>query len=205
MRKFAGFAERNDKAGRIGRELHGYAELLFHYWHRVRDGTLSRTDFRRYMAALRKETEALLERAEKLRVRGVSGACADILEHRAALWAFVDHDRIEPTNNLAERRSPPLRSLAQAVFWLPERSRRTLRRTHHDRHEFPQETEPARLQLPSRCLCQRPRATVAALSAPATRVNGYVCCNALLGSRRGYSLGCAIARCCRWYPKAAIS
>lgn len=103
MRKFAGFAERNDKAGRIGRELHGYAELLFHYWHRVRDGTLSKTDFRRYMAAVRRETEALLERAEKLRVRGVSGACADILEHRAALWAFVDHDGIEPTNNLAER------------------------------------------------------------------------------------------------------
>jgi transposase len=103
MRKFAAFAGRDGKAGRIGRELHQCAELLFHYWHRVRDGTLPRTEFRRYMAVVRKNTEDLLERGKKLGDPGISGSCADILEHRPALWVFVDRQGIEPTNNLAER------------------------------------------------------------------------------------------------------
>jgi transposase len=33
----------------------------------------------------------------------VSGSCEDILEHRAALWTFVDQEGVEPTNNHAER------------------------------------------------------------------------------------------------------
>jgi transposase len=33
----------------------------------------------------------------------VSGSCADILEHRAALWTFVEQEGVEPTNNHAER------------------------------------------------------------------------------------------------------
>jgi transposase len=103
LRKFAAFAERNDAAGRLGKRLHEYAELLFHYWHRVRDGTLSRAEFRRNMVVIREQTEALLEQGKTLRVRGVSGSYADILEHRPALWAFVEHDGLEPTNNLAER------------------------------------------------------------------------------------------------------
>jgi transposase len=103
MRKFAAFAEREGKAGRIGKELHQRAELLFHYWHQIRDGTLSRSEFRRYMTVIRRDTEALLVRGQKLRSFGMSGSCADILKHREALWAFVDHDGIEPTNNVAER------------------------------------------------------------------------------------------------------
>ena len=31
------------------------------------------------------------------------GSCADILEHKQALWTFVTHDDVEPTNNHAER------------------------------------------------------------------------------------------------------
>jgi transposase len=36
-------------------------------------------------------------------VSGLSGSCADILEHRKALWTFVDQAGVEPTNNHAER------------------------------------------------------------------------------------------------------
>jgi len=39
------------------------------------------------------------EPAEEL----VAGSCANILEHRAALWTFVDAGCVEPTNNHAER------------------------------------------------------------------------------------------------------
>ena len=42
-------------------------------------------------------------RGASLGVRGVSGACKDMLAHRAALWTFIDVRGIEPTNNHAER------------------------------------------------------------------------------------------------------
>jgi transposase len=44
-----------------------------------------------------------LEDAVLADVSGLSGSCADILEHRQALWTFVDQAGVEPTNNHAER------------------------------------------------------------------------------------------------------
>lgn len=32
----------------------------------------------------------------------MSGACTDILAHRDALWTFVTHEGVEPTNNHGE-------------------------------------------------------------------------------------------------------
>jgi transposase len=55
------------------------------------------------MAALRPQVEAVLARGVAAGIDGVSGSCADILEHKQALWTFVAHDDVEPTNNHAER------------------------------------------------------------------------------------------------------
>jgi len=55
------------------------------------------------MAPVREQVEALLERLVAAEITGVSGSCADILEHRAALWTFVKREGVEPTNNHAER------------------------------------------------------------------------------------------------------
>jgi transposase len=55
------------------------------------------------MAPLREQMEALLEKAAAAGIEGLSGSCADILEHRAALWKFLEHNGVEPTNNHAER------------------------------------------------------------------------------------------------------
>ncbi len=103
VRKFAGFVERKGTGSQIARELHETAELMFHSWHRVRDGTMTRRDFREWMTPVRERVEWLLERGVGLGIRGFSGTCADILDHRAALWAFVDRSDVDPTNNLAER------------------------------------------------------------------------------------------------------
>jgi transposase len=103
LRKFAGFVERKGAGSQIARQLQETAELMFHHWHRVRDGTMTRREFREWMKPVRERVEWLLERGMALRVRGFSGTCADILKHRAALWAFVDRPDVEPTNNLAER------------------------------------------------------------------------------------------------------
>ena len=55
------------------------------------------------MAPVQQQIEALLERAVAAKITGLSGSCADILAHRAALWTFVVTEGVEPTNNHAER------------------------------------------------------------------------------------------------------
>jgi transposase len=55
------------------------------------------------MAPVRLRVEALLERAVAKHEKGLSGSCADILAHRQALWTFLEHEGVEPTNNHAER------------------------------------------------------------------------------------------------------
>lgn len=103
IRRFLGFEERTGPAGRLGTNLVFCAQSMLHYWHRVRDGTMSRKQFQHVMASLRVVIEHHLEDGVRLGVRGVSGSCKDILEHRQALWTFIDVPGIEPTNNHAER------------------------------------------------------------------------------------------------------
>ncbi len=103
LRKFVSFAERDGPAGEFGRGLLDYAGIMFEYWHDHRDGKLDRDTFRAWMAPVREQFEALLERAAASGIRPLAGSCADMLAHRAALWTFVDQLGVEPTNNHAER------------------------------------------------------------------------------------------------------
>lgn len=103
LRKFVSFSERDGPGGKFGRELLDYTGILFDYWHQYRNGELSGEVFRAWMTPLRQHVEALLERAVRSEIAHVAGSCADILEHRAALWTFVVEDGVEPTNNHAER------------------------------------------------------------------------------------------------------
>jgi transposase len=102
LRRFVSFSERDGQAGAIGQELLDYTGLLFDYRHDYKAGKLSRETFVAWMSPLRQQVEATLERAVASDIAGVSGSCADILEHRAALWTFVEHDDVTPTNNHAE-------------------------------------------------------------------------------------------------------
>ena len=103
LRKYVSFSERTGPAAAIGRELLDYTGILFEYWHDYRDDRLPREQFVAWMAALGPKVEAALARAVAARIDGVSGSCADMLEHKAALWTFVTHADVEPTNNHAER------------------------------------------------------------------------------------------------------
>jgi transposase len=103
IRKFVDFAERSGPAGKLGEDLLFWSQMMIHEWHRVPDGTLSRRRFRKIIDSLAPAVEGLLAGGVSLGVRGVSGSCADILEHKLALWTFVDNDGVEPTNNHAER------------------------------------------------------------------------------------------------------
>jgi transposase len=103
VRKFISFAERDGPAGSLGRELLDYTGLMFEYWHDYKDGKLTRERFVAWMAPLRQQVQAALQRAVDAQLGHVSGSCADILAHAAALWTFVDRDGVPPTNNHAEQ------------------------------------------------------------------------------------------------------
>jgi transposase len=103
LRKFVSFSEHAGPAAAIGHELLDYTGILFEYWHDYQDGKLPREVFVAWMSALGPKVEAVLARGVAAGVDGLSGSCADILEHKQALWTFVTHDDVEPTNNHAER------------------------------------------------------------------------------------------------------
>ena len=95
------FSERDGPAGTLGRELLDCAALVFEYWHGFKDGQLTRDELAIWMRPLQLRLEAVLERAAAADIARLSGSCADILAHREALWTFVSHEGVEPTNNHA--------------------------------------------------------------------------------------------------------
>lgn len=111
LRKFVSFSERDGPTGEVGKELLDYATLLFTYWGKFRRSELSREELLAHMVPVRPLFEAALERAIAMKVRGLSGSCADLLQHRKALWTFLDNEGVEPTNNHAER------ELRSFVLW----------------------------------------------------------------------------------------
>lgn len=103
IRKFVSFSERDGPAAAFGRQLLEYAGLVFEYWHDYKAGKLSRETFIAWMGPVQQQLEALLAQAAAAGIASVSGSCADILVHKAALWTFIDHAGVDPTNNHAER------------------------------------------------------------------------------------------------------
>lgn len=111
LRDFAGFSELKGKARRIGQQLVDKTELMFTWWHRIRDGTLTRRGFQRKMKTLRIEIEDLLIEGEVLGKSPMAGKCKEIISECQHLWTFVDHEGVEPTNNTSER------TVRHGVMW----------------------------------------------------------------------------------------
>lgn len=107
LRKFISFSERDGPAGAFGRELRDYVGVIFANWRELKDGKLSRPEFRERMAPVREHVELALQRAVAAGLQEVSGSCQDILDHREALWTFVRKPGVEPTNNHAEQALRP--------------------------------------------------------------------------------------------------
>ena len=59
------------------------------------------------MKPTRWEVERLLEAGQSCGTPKTEGTCRAILKRRQALWTFVRHEGVEPTNNAAERAIRP--------------------------------------------------------------------------------------------------
>lgn len=111
LRDFQSWVDRGGKGAVYGKALLKQAKRMFRWWHRVRDGTWTREKFERCMRPLMLDVAALLTTAQHCRDKRVAGMANEILKLEAALWTFVHHPGIEPTNNFAER------CVRHAVLW----------------------------------------------------------------------------------------
>ena len=110
-RDFQAWVDRGGESAVIGRMLLARLKQFFGFWHRVRDGTLSRADFQTMMQPIRDEVIGLLDIGTMLEHRETRHTCQNILKVKQALWTFVDREGVEPTNNAAER------ALRRGVIW----------------------------------------------------------------------------------------
>ena len=110
-RRFIGFSEMKGEAGKIGKQLVDKTNLMFKWWHKIRDGTLKRRTFKSRMVKLRMEISALLVDGEICGKRPMAGVCKRLLAEEKHMWTFVYHEGVEPTNNTAER------AVRQGVLW----------------------------------------------------------------------------------------
>lgn len=107
LRDFKCIAGRPGEAGRIGRGLHAYGQVLFRWHHRYQKGELEAPVYQRRMAWLRRRVRRGLERGAGAAHAKTAGTCKKILQVEPALWTFVGHPEVPPTNNLAERALRP--------------------------------------------------------------------------------------------------
>jgi transposase len=110
-RDFQGFIDRKGEGARIGRALMAQRNLMFKWWHRVRDGTLLPGEFANRMKKVEQKVGALLREAVVCAEDKTAGMAKEILKLEPALWTFVQVPGLEPTNNFAER------TIRHAVMW----------------------------------------------------------------------------------------
>ncbi|MBV7334522.1 transposase [Chloroflexi bacterium TSY] len=84
---------------------------IFTFWHSFLKGQITRTELQRLCQPLRTKVSQLLRLGAEGSHKKTAGTCRDILKREEALWAFIDHDGVVPTNNFAEQQIRP------AVLW----------------------------------------------------------------------------------------
>jgi len=102
-RDFQAMIDRGGEAGEVGRRLLDHSDVLFRWWHRVRDGTLARSSFRLYVSWLRDCLRDDLRGGLACGCARTAGTCRELLAGETHLWTFVRVEGVEPTNNHAER------------------------------------------------------------------------------------------------------
>jgi transposase len=102
-RDFQAMIDRGNQGQAIGQALLQQSNRLFHLWHQVREGTLSRAKFRQAMEPVQRAVRRALRRGLLCGCGKTAGTCQELLGHEEWLWTFVSVKGVEPTNNEGER------------------------------------------------------------------------------------------------------
>lgn len=102
-RDFQAMIDRGGDAAEIGRRLLEHSDRLFRWWHRVRDGTMTRTTLKGYTDPLRWGFRRDLRAGVACGCAKTVATCRELLQGEGHLWTFLRVEGVEPTNNAAER------------------------------------------------------------------------------------------------------
>ena len=111
LRDLVAMAERSGASAEIGQELLSLQGQLFDRWHEWLDQRISRAELEAATTEIRQAFAAKLEWAiglgsnpgETTPLARTLGTCRALLKSAAALWTFLCHPDLEPTNNASER------------------------------------------------------------------------------------------------------
>jgi transposase len=110
-RDFQAMVERLGESQQLGEALLKQVKQLFKWWHKARDGDLSRQRLEALMKSVRQKVKKLLQAGRESEHKKTQRTCSNILKVERSLWTFVRVEGVEPTNNTAER------ALRRAVLW----------------------------------------------------------------------------------------
>jgi transposase len=102
-RDFQAMVDRGQPGKAIGKRLLRQSNTLFHLWHQLGKGKLSRRQFQAAMQSVQAAVRRALTAGRKCRCGPTAGTCKELLGHEEWLWTFVTHEGVAPTNNEAER------------------------------------------------------------------------------------------------------
>ena len=97
IRDFTRIAQRSGQAGAVGRRLLGLGYLMF----RWRDE--GKTTAEQFEPLTRRLRHALQRGVAQTQCSRTANTCANVLKVWPALWGFITHPGVEPTNNAAEQ------------------------------------------------------------------------------------------------------
>jgi transposase len=112
VRKFIALSESpNPDIRQLGESLLLLTNVHMSAWHDFRDGKKTRAQLQSFVRNLEPTFMAHLQRGADMDIRGISGACKNLIEHQAAFFTYAFVEGVEPTNNHAER------ELRRFVLW----------------------------------------------------------------------------------------
>lgn len=97
LRDFQRIADRPGQPGRLGRRLLGLGLVMFRWRDRGKTSTAQFEPLQRRLG------QALQRAAAQTLCRRTANTCANLLKLWPALWGFITHPGVEPTNNAAEQ------------------------------------------------------------------------------------------------------
>jgi transposase len=111
IRDFADWQSYGGDVEELAREAERCAEALFEHWHGYRDQQYGRVELERRLEPVQERLRPCLKKGRACEVSRIRKNCKQLLDLWPALWTFVRHPEVEPTNNETER------TLRAGVIW----------------------------------------------------------------------------------------
>jgi len=104
-RDFLRMAEGEPDLQWIGARLSNMLGEVFRLWHLFKGGGIERPELQRWTAQLRTRMFALLDEGARKSGYETPGMCRGIIKTEPAMWTYLYHVGVEPTNNVGEQKA----------------------------------------------------------------------------------------------------